>query len=101
MALTSDMPMDRKKITRWITDITQKQGQNILRAKGIIDIAGNDRRLVFQAVHMILEGDLQRRWKPDEKRYSRIVFIGRELDAAALKTSFEACTATRGETVKA
>ena len=101
VALTSDMPMDRKKITRWITDITQKQGQNILRAKGIIDIAGNDRRLVFQAVHMILEGDLQRRWNPDEKRYSRIVFIGRELDAAALKTSFEACTATRGETVKA
>ncbi len=93
VALTSDRPMDRKKITRWITDITQTQGQNILRAKGIIDIAGSDRRLVFQAVHMVLEGDLQREWKPDEKRYSRIVFIGRELDAAELKSGFAACAA--------
>ena len=93
VALTSDRPMDRKKITRWITDITQNQGQNILRAKGIIDIAGSDRRLVFQAVHMVLEGDLQREWKPDEIRSSRIVFIGRELDASALKAGFTACTA--------
>ena len=101
VALTSERPMDRKKITRWISDITQNQGQNILRAKGIIDIAGNDRRLVFQAVHMVLEGDLQREWKKDEKRYSRIVFIGRELDATALKTSFEACTANEAQTTNA
>ena len=97
VALTSDRPMDRKKITRWITDITQSQGQNILRAKGIIDVAGSDRRLVFQAVHMVLEGDLQREWKPDEIRSSRIVFIGRELDAAALKAGFTACTVIPAE----
>jgi G3E family GTPase len=93
--------MDRKKITRWITDLTQNQGENILRAKGIIDIAGNDRRLVFQAVHMVLEGDLQREWKRDEKRISRIVFIGRELDAEALKSSFEACAANPAEAIGA
>ena len=93
VALTSETPMDRKKITRWITDVTQNQGQNILRAKGIVDVAGSDRRLVFQAVHMVLEGNLQREWKPDEKRYSRIVFIGRELDARALNAGFAACTA--------
>ena len=39
-----------------------EEGQNTLRAKGIIDVSGEDRRLVFQAVHMILEGDLQREW---------------------------------------
>ena len=93
VSLTSDKPMDRKKITRWISDITQNQGQNILRAKGIIAIAGNNRRLVFQSVHMVLEGDLQREWKPEEKRISRIVFIGRELDAESLKAGFEACVA--------
>jgi len=93
ISLTSDVPMDRRKITRWLTNLTQTEGQKILRAKGIIDVAGNDRRLVFQAVHMVLEGDLQRAWKPDEKRYSRIVFIGRELDGAALKKDFEACAA--------
>jgi G3E family GTPase len=101
VSLISDRPMDRKKITRWITDITQNQGQNLLRAKGIIDIAGNNRRLVFQAVHMILEGDLQREWKNDEKRFSRIVFIGRELDGEALKSSFEACAANPAEAISA
>jgi len=101
VALTSNEPMDRKKITRWITDITQNQGQNILRAKGIIDIAGNDRRLVFQAVHMVLEGNLQREWKSDEKRCSRIVFIGRELDAATLQAGFAACTAVPAQETNA
>ena len=101
VALTSNEPMDRKKITRWITDITQNQGQNILRAKGIIDVAGSDRRLVFQAVHMVLEGNLQREWTSDEKRYSRIVFIGRELDAAALNAGFSACIAVPAQETNA
>jgi G3E family GTPase len=34
---------------------------------------------------MILEGDLQREWRPDEPRYSRMVFIGRNLDRAELQ----------------
>jgi len=42
---------------------------------------------------MILEGDFQRNWKPDEARSSRMVFIGRNLDEAALKAGFEACVA--------
>jgi G3E family GTPase len=42
---------------------------------------------------MILEGDLQRDWRDDEARYSRMVFIGRNLDEAALKAGFEACAA--------
>ena len=61
------------------------KGQDILRAKGIIDVEGEDRRLVFQAVHMILEGDLQKPWGDKERRWSRAVFIGRNLDEAALK----------------
>ena len=54
---------------------------------------GENRRLVFQAVHMILEGDLQREWGAAERRWSRAVFIGRDLDEAALKAGFEACAA--------
>jgi G3E family GTPase len=42
---------------------------------------------------MILEGDLQREWKPDEPRFSRLVFIGRNLDPAELKAGFESCAA--------
>ena len=61
--------------------------------KGIVDVKGESKRLVFQAVHMMLEGDLQREWKPGEDRYSRMVFIGRNLDEAKLKAGFEACAA--------
>ena len=93
VALTLQKPLDGAKITRWLNDILQTQGPDILRAKGIMDVAGDDRRLVFQAVHMILEGDFQRPWKADEARYSRLVFIGRNLDEAALRAGFEACAA--------
>ncbi len=93
VALKTDRPMDRRKIAKWLTALVKNQGQDILRAKGIIDVDGNNRRLVFQAVHMILEGDLQREWRAGEARYSRMVFIGRNLDAAELKAGFESCVA--------
>ncbi len=93
ISLSLDRPMDGTKFTAWLDRLLGEQGQNILRAKGIIDVSGEDRRLVFQAVHMILEGDLQKAWGPNERRWSRAVFIGRELDEAALKAGFEGCAA--------
>jgi G3E family GTPase len=93
IALSLDRPLDGQKFTQWLDRLLGEQGQNILRAKGIIDVAGEDRRLVFQAVHMILEGDLQKPWGDKERRWSRAVFIGRDLDEAALRAGFEACAA--------
>ena len=93
ISLSLERPMDGTKFTAWLDRLLGEQGQNILRAKGIIDVQGEDRRLVFQAVHMILEGDLQKPWGPNERRWSRAVFIGRDLDEAALKAGFEACAA--------
>jgi G3E family GTPase len=93
VSLTLHKPIDRRKIARWLTALVKKKGQDILRAKGIIDVKDNERRLVFQAVHMILEGDLQREWRKGEERYSRMVFIGRDLDAAELRSGFESCAA--------
>jgi len=93
VSLTLRKPIDRRKIARWLTALVKNKGQDILRAKGIIDIKDNERRLVFQAVHMILEGDLQREWRAGEERYSRMVFIGRNLDKAELKAGFESCAA--------
>ena len=93
ISLALDRPMDRRKIARWLTALCKNRGQDILRAKGIINVKDNNRRLVFQAVHMILEGDLQREWQAGERRYSRLVFIGRNLDRAELKAGFEACVA--------
>jgi G3E family GTPase len=93
VSLSLDRPVDGEKISRWLSGLLAAQGQNILRAKGIVDVAGEQRRLVFQAVHMILDGDLQRPWREGEARVSRMVFIGRDLDEAALKAGFEACVA--------
>ncbi len=93
ISLTFDKPLNGNKVTAWLNDVLQTQGPDILRAKGILDVAGESRRLVFQAVHMILEGDFQRDWKDGEPRFSRMVFIGRNLDEAALKKGFEACAA--------
>ncbi|WP_395670444.1 CobW family GTP-binding protein [Phenylobacterium sp.] len=93
ISLTSDRPLNGARVTAWLNDVLQKQGPDILRAKGILDIAGEDRRLVFQAVHMILEGDFQRPWRDGEPRYSRMVFIGRNLDEAALKAGFASTVA--------
>lgn len=93
VSLVFDKPLNGNRVTAWLNDVLQAQGPDILRAKGILDVAGESRRLVFQAVHMILEGDFQRDWKDGEARSSRMVFIGRNLDEAALKAGFEACAA--------
>ena len=93
VSLSLRRPLDAQKVTRWLNELLASQGPDILRAKGILDVKGEDRRLVFQAVHMILEGDLQREWRDGDDRYSRMVFIGRNLDEAALKAGFEACAA--------
>jgi G3E family GTPase len=49
---------------------------------------------VFQGVHMMLEGDHQRKWREDEPRESRLVFIGRELPEQTIRDGFESCITT-------
>ena len=85
--------MNPKKFFPWIEKITQTQGPNILRLKGIIAFDQDDERYVVQGVHMIIEGNHQRAWKEGEKRESKLVFIGRELDRKKIEESFLACAA--------
>lgn len=85
--------MDPKKFFPWIEKITQMDGPNILRLKGIIAFEGDEDRYVIQGIHMLIEGDHQRAWKEGEKRESRLVFIGRELDREKLERTFLACQA--------
>lgn len=80
-----------EKFFPWIQQITQQQGPNILRLKGIIAFQGDDDRYVIQGIHMLLEGQHQRPWRKNEERESRLVFIGRSLDAEKLKIDFERC----------
>ncbi len=81
------------KFFPWIEQVTQAQGPDILRLKGIIALKDDPQRYVVQGVHMIVEGDHQRDWKSDEKRESRLVFIGRNLDQKALSDAFLATAA--------
>jgi G3E family GTPase len=85
--------VDPEKFMPWISELTQREGPNILRCKGIVAFPNEPRRFVFQGVHMILDGDLQQEWKPGEKRESRVVFIGRDLDETAIREGFLACAA--------
>ena len=93
VALKSDKPLDADKFFPWVEDLVQKEGPSILRSKGILSFKGDDERFVFQGVHMILDGDHQRPWNKDEKRQSRIVFIGRNLPEKKIAEGFENCIA--------
>jgi G3E family GTPase len=91
ISLHTDRPLDPDKFFPWVQDLVQKEGPNILRCKGILAFKDDDERFVFQGVHMILDGDHQRPWKTDEKRESRIVFIGRNLPGKMISEGFESC----------
>ncbi len=93
ISLKSDKPLDPDKFFPWVQDLVQKEGPSILRCKGILDFKGDDKRFVFQGVHMILDGDHQRPWNEDEKRQSRIIFIGRNLPGKKITEGFESCIA--------
>ena len=88
-----DGPVNPETFMPWISNLTQVKGPDILRCKGIVAFPDEARRFVFQGVHMILDGDLQREWRPDEDRASRVVFIGRNLDREAIREGFLGCRA--------
>jgi G3E family GTPase len=91
LSLHSDKPLDPTKFMPWLQKLVAEDGANILRSKGILAFQGDDDRYVFQGVHMMLEGDHQRKWKDDEKRESRLVFIGRELPEQKIRDGFAQC----------
>jgi G3E family GTPase len=93
ISLKSDKPLDPDKFFPWVQNLVQTDGPSILRCKGILSFRNDDERFVFQGVHMILDGDHQRPWKKDEKRDSRIVFIGRNLPEDKIRQGFESCIA--------
>ncbi len=86
-------PIDPEKFNAWIGQLLAEKGQDLLRTKGILHYAGEDRRFAFQAVHMIADGDFIGAWPAGEERRSRLVFIGRNLNRPQLRRGFEGCQA--------
>ncbi|GGI80752.1 cobalamin biosynthesis protein CobW [Polymorphobacter multimanifer] len=93
VSISSEAPLNVNQFNTWLRQLVAVQGVDILRLKGIIAFKDDPERFVVQGVHMLLDGDSQRPWKTDEARVSRLVFIGRNLDQAALAEGFRTCVA--------
>ncbi len=91
MALVESGAVDVEKLNLWLGDLLRDHGPNIFRMKGILNMAGEDCRFVFQGVHMLFDGRKDRHWKPDETRQNELVFIGRNLEQMNLEEQFRAC----------
>lgn len=93
VSVVEEGSVDGDKFNRWIYQLLQDRGADIFRMKGILDIDSEDRRFVFQGVHMLLDGRPGKIWKDDELRRNELVFIGRNLSEMELKEGFQACLA--------
>jgi G3E family GTPase len=93
VAITEPGEVDAEKLNTWISNLLTTQGADIFRMKGILSIAGAQERFVFQGVHMLFDGKPDRAWKEHEVRKNELVFIGRHLDEATLKSGFKSCLA--------
>jgi G3E family GTPase len=93
ISIKTDKALDPDKFFPWVQNLVATDGKDILRSKGIINFKDDPERYVFQGVHMILDGDHQRKWRADEPRDSRIVFIGRKLPEDKIRKGFAGCIA--------
>ena len=84
--------LDGKKLNDWISELLAKKGGDIFRMKGVLCVKGTNKRLVFQGVHMLFDAKFDREWGADA-RTNTLVFIGKNLDRAALTESFKSCLA--------
>jgi G3E family GTPase len=91
IAIVESGELNWDKLNDWLGELLRTQGTDIFRMKGILNIAGEDSRFVFQGVHMLFDGKADRKWKATETRKNELVFIGRNLDEAKLKEDFRAC----------
>ncbi len=93
VSIRLDRPLERSRFMAWLQRLVAEQGQDLLRAKGIVALAGNDRRFVFHGVHMMMDAELSRPWAAQEARASRLVFIGRHLDRDDMLQGVRHCEA--------
>ena len=87
--LTFDEPLDWDRFNRWLMAVRASWGDRLLRVKGVLNVVGESQPLVIHGVHRTFHPPtLLARW-PDDGRRSRLVFITRDLDRAAVATSWD------------
>jgi len=75
----ADRPFDPARLENFLVTVMQVHGANMLRYKGVLDMKGTDRKVIFQGVHQVMGSDLGPAWRLGERRESRMVFIGIDL----------------------
>jgi len=89
----SEKPFSMEKLEVFLGGMLGIYGPQLLRYKGILHVAGDDNRWVFQGVHMLMGGEQGPAWKPNEKRESVMVFIGKTLPQEAFEKGLALCFA--------
>ncbi|MGI9217207.1 MAG: CobW family GTP-binding protein [Hydrogenophaga sp.] len=75
----ADKPFDPAKLEDFLGAIVQVYGPRMLRYKGVLNMQGTDRKVIFQGVHQLMGSDLGPVWADGEARTSKMVFIGIDL----------------------
>ena len=88
-AYRSERPFDPVRLEDFLGTVVQAYGPNMLRYKGVLNMKGTDRKVIFQGVHQLMGSDLGPAWKPDEVRQSKMVFIGIDLPKDILVQGLE------------
>lgn len=87
----SERPFHGVRFGQFMNAIVKSHGQALLRYKGVLHMAGHDRKVIFQGVHQLMSHDAGGAWAPGERRESRLVFIGLDLPLALINQSLQRC----------
>jgi G3E family GTPase len=82
-----------EKIETFLSLMVQNYGEDLLRYKGVLNVQGEPRRMIFQGVHMLMGGTPGKPWQPGETRESVMVFIGRKLPRRLFEEGLAYCAA--------
>eukprot|EP00945_MAST-04E_sp_MAST-4E-sp1_P004047 g4047.t1 len=91
LSICADGDVHMMLVNDFISDVLQRLGNDIFRMKGVLAVAGSAEKFVYQGVHMIFDGEFQGQWGGTENRSCCLVFIGKNLDKAALENDFRKC----------
>eukprot|EP00304_Pavlova_gyrans_P013889 CAMPEP_0206064002 /NCGR_PEP_ID=MMETSP1466-20131121/58511_1 /ASSEMBLY_ACC=CAM_ASM_001126 /TAXON_ID=44452 /ORGANISM="Pavlova gyrans, Strain CCMP608" /LENGTH=405 /DNA_ID=CAMNT_0053439373 /DNA_START=59 /DNA_END=1276 /DNA_ORIENTATION=+ len=83
--------LDMDKVNEWIGQLLQDKGPDIYRMKGVLALKDTPTKFAFQAVHMQMQGEMLGEWGAAEKRQSKLVFIGKDLNKEELGAALDAC----------
>jgi G3E family GTPase len=86
-------PLHMEKIETFLSLMVQNYGADLLRYKGVLNVQGEPRRMIFQGVHMLMGGTPGKAWEAGEPRESVMVFIGRKLPRRLFEEGLAYCVA--------